>query len=122
MKMETFLRKRARSSYWQSLYQAAKELRISLLDNTRNLSGIQLVFLYYLGMYEQLYQSLDSEEFLDIEVINNDLRTDCYLLLKKEERKLERIKRMKDKIKGGLKGNPQHVEETLFYKKSGEKK
>lgn len=120
MELEKFLKKRARSIYWQLNYKASKDLGFPLFKNRRDLTGIQLIFLHWLNTYNELYNLLSSgnSEYLDDEVIQNDLRLDCYFLLQKELNKIEKAKRIKDRIGSGLKKNHKNVSETFFYRKN----
>jgi len=117
MSIETYIRKLARTTYYQLLYQNAKELRLSLFENKLNLSGIQIIFTYWLRTYGQLYENITLDEYLNIKVINNDIRLDAYLVLKKEERKKEKLEMARQKIKDKLNKSMDNVSETTFYQK-----
>lgn len=82
--MEKYLRKLARSNRWQLLYAKSKELNgIRLFENKLNHSQRQLHFLYWLSMYNSLYQDLAmKEKYLSIKVINSDIECDAYLYYK----------------------------------------
>lgn len=123
MDVETFIRRISRNIEWQLKYRTAKELNIQLFDNRKNLSGIQLLVCHWLNTYNELYNLLSSgnSEYLDDEVIQNDLRLDCYFLLQKELNKIEKAKRIKDRIGSGLKKNHSNVSETYFYQKKKNK-
>ena len=54
MNLESAIRKLAKSVYWQSAYKASKENGIKLFDNDTNLSGLQIIFLYWLSLYDFL--------------------------------------------------------------------
>lgn len=118
MQLETYLRKLARDTYWQMLYQSAKEIKVDLFENKKGLSGIQLLFRHYLTLYSQLYENLGLDEFLSEQVIKDDLRCDAYLYLKRVERKQKRNEVRRQRIKDSLKGNHKNVSETTFYRKS----
>ena len=79
--MEKYIRKLARSNRWQILYAKSKELNgIRLFENELNHSQIQLHFLYWLSMYNSMYQDLAMKEtFLTKEVIEDDIECDAYL-------------------------------------------
>lgn len=117
MNIEKYLRKLATSNYWQILYRNAKDLHIPLFDNKKELSGIQLTFLYWLNLYSQLYELMGTEEYLTQKVIENPLRTDAYLLLKKKERQQRLKEEIKERIKDKLKKPMQNISETTFYRK-----
>lgn len=102
------LRKIAKSSHWQSLYSASKELAtVGLFDNTTNLSGCQVRFLYWLRVYDMLYSELARFEdvYLTQAVIDDYGRTDSYLIYRKhkhdyewkEHRKNERDTKMQNR-------------------------
>ena len=81
---ETVLRRLARSDFWQNFYSHAKELGFDLFQNTTALSKIQVIFLSWLSVYNSLYQDLAlDEDYIDEDVIKDDIRTDAYLLWKK---------------------------------------
>lgn len=116
MNIETQLRTLAKSSYWQSLYRASqKSSSISLFDNKENFSGLQVQFLYWLQVYQTLYEELSTfeDEFLTEEVIQNNFRCDCYLIYRnkkyeflwKKHRQEERHTRAKSNFKKNFK-NP----------------
>jgi hypothetical protein len=100
------IRKLARSSYWQSIFTASKEVgSLRIFDNDGNYSGLQSTFLYWLRVYDLLYSELSSKEwkYLDEQVIENDIRCDAFLywrgtmrenaLLKnKQEQKVNNLK------------------------------
>ena len=91
------LRKLAKSNRFQSIYRRAKESgMIRLFKNDFDLSIIQEWFLHYLEVYNLLYKDLvNGEKYITMDVIESDLRTDAYLLLKsktnnkKEDKKKE---------------------------------
>jgi hypothetical protein len=82
------LKKLCRSNYWQIYYNRAKEIgTIQLFDNNKELSKIQIMFLYFLEMYGILYQDLNAKEkYINEEVIEDDLRCEAYLLYRREKR------------------------------------
>jgi hypothetical protein len=82
MNIENIIRKLARSTYYQNLLHASKEIgQISIFDNKINLSGLQVYFLHWLQIYESIYQDLSEKEwkYLDEKVIENDIRCDAFL-------------------------------------------
>jgi len=90
------IRKLARSSYYQNLYNSAKELNIKLFENDTNHSGLQATFLYWLRVYDLLYTEMGQKEwkYLDEKVIEDDVRTDAFLHWrgKQRENELEKYK------------------------------
>jgi len=82
MDIEQQIRQLARSPYWLNLYKSSKEIgTIQLFENISNYSGLQNLFLFWLSVYESLYQDLAQQEwkYLDEKVIENDIRTDAFL-------------------------------------------
>ena len=106
------LKKLARSAKWQLLYNKAKELgySIRLFNNIIDFGNHQIWYLYYLELYSSLYMDLSmGEEYIDEDVIKDDLRCEAYLLYRNEKKKNENLKsksldKNKEQIKnsGGL--------------------
>jgi len=82
------LKKLAKSDKYQMLYNQAKEIgTLKLFSNDNDLSETQLWTLYYLALYNSLYRDLASgEDFISEEVIKDELRTEAYILLRKQKR------------------------------------
>lgn len=108
--LEDKLRQLAFSCYWQSLYRASKENGIQLFDNNTNLSGLQVVFLYWLEIGNFLYDLIAKKEypFLDDEYIKNPIRVDAFLYYRKRQTELELAKSKEEQIrqKTKFKGKP----------------
>lgn len=85
------LRELARSDFWIQTYRASKENGISLFDNSKDLSHLQIVFLSYLNLYDSLYSDITADMLdgavLDIERIKSDFLVDCYLSHKRKKNK-----------------------------------
>jgi hypothetical protein len=83
------LRELAKSYYWQSMYNRAKDLHgvIELFENKRDFSLIQLLFLQYLeqisGLYHDYYM---GEKLLCVETINDEIRANAYLFYKEKNK------------------------------------
>lgn len=79
--MNSPLRKLARSRYWQALYSQSKELgNIQLFNNNKDLTSLQIILLSWVSIYSTLYQDIaNKEKYINIKVINNDIRCDAYL-------------------------------------------
>ena len=92
------LRKLAKSDKFQILYNRAKELgSLKLFRNDSDLSKIQTWFLYFLEMYNVLYRDLsENKDYITEEVIQDDIRTDAYLLLRKTEKSKKNNKNEKE--------------------------
>lgn len=95
MQLEKTIRYLARHTYWQTLYNQAKEFNdLSILfENPKNLSDIQLYFLHWLRIYHSIYEDLANKEsvYLDESVINNDIRCNAYLHYRRTSRDREMI-------------------------------
>ena len=113
MEIEQQIRKLARSTYWQNLYQSAKEIgSIHLFENNTNFSGLQGLFLFWLSVYESLYTDLNKKEwkYLDEKVIHSDVRCDAFLYWRRQMReqeflnykKTEQISKLKLKDKSNV--------------------
>jgi hypothetical protein len=110
MNIEQTIRKLARSTYYQNIYSSAKELgSIQLFENKVNLSGLQSVFLFWLGIYESLYKDLAHKEwkYLDEKVIKDDIRCDAFLYWRSQMREDAILKqKQQEKVsKLNFKGN-----------------
>jgi hypothetical protein len=82
------LRNLARSSYWQNLYKATKECaNVQLFENVHNFSGLQIRFLYYLALYDMLFEELVKyeDELLTENVLKDFDRTDAYLVYRNKK-------------------------------------
>lgn len=94
------LRKVARSTKWQLLYNKAKELAgsIKLFNNVLDLTKEQIWLLYYCELYSSLYTDIaTNESYISEDVIVDDLRTDAYVLYRNEKRKKEFKNRLDNK-------------------------
>lgn len=92
------LRKIAKSFKYQHLYSVAKNLSgISLFENTFDFSKLQLELLYWISLYNRLYQDLAmGEKYLTEEVINDDLLCDCYLIWEEKVKRKEQLEKFKN--------------------------
>lgn len=97
--MQKYLRKLAQSYKYQILYSRAKDLgTLKLFRNDSDLTSIQIRFLYWLEIYSSLYSDLASDkDFIDEDIIKDNLRCEAYLLL----REIERKKSMKEQLDTG---------------------
>jgi hypothetical protein len=108
MDIEKQIRFLARSQHYQTIYRSAKDIgSLKIFENDNNLSGIQTLFLFWLSVYESLYQDLAQKEwkYLDEEVINSDVRTDAFLYWRSKAREdeLDKYKREQRVNKLGFK-------------------
>lgn len=115
---QRILRKMARSDRFQMLYNRAKELgTLRLFKNDSDLTKIQTFFIYYLELYSGLYKDLNSKEpYITEEVIENDIRTDAYILWR---RKLKHKEQQELKSKKGKKtvDNNSNIPTLIFNRK-----
>lgn len=83
------IRKLARNNKYQSLYARAKDLgNLQLFSNVKDLTSIQFMFLDWLEIYNSLYSDIAmNEKNIDFDVIEDDIRTEAYLLWRREQRK-----------------------------------
>lgn len=87
-KLEENLKKMAKHSYWQNLYKFSKECsNIQLFENVSNFSGLQVRFLYYLALYDMLFEELSKHEddLLTENVLNDSVRTEAYLIYRNKK-------------------------------------
>jgi hypothetical protein len=91
------LRKLAGEYKWQLLYSKSKEIpNICLFKNTSDFTRLQINFLQWLEIYHSLEVDLAMQEpFISREVIEDEIRTDAYLLWK--SKKNEKSSKQKDK-------------------------
>ena len=100
------IRKLARSSYWQNIYNASKEIgSINLFENGTNHSGLQSLFLYWIKVYDLLYTELSQKEwkYLDEKVIEDDIRCDAFLYWRGTMREAELNKNKQEQKVNNLK-------------------
>lgn len=125
MRLEAQIRKLARSAHWQQLYSASKECYgIRLFENESNFSGIQVLFLHWLRVYNMLYDEMYQLEWpnLDEEVIKTDFRCDAFLYYrrKQQEKKLREYQRENRKNSKKNKGQSFKVFNGPKNKQKGE--
>ena len=106
---ENPLRTLARSPYWLTIYNRAKELKLKLFENDSDFSQIQILFLQYLESIANLYLDLAlGEELLCDEAINDWIRAEAYLLYKQKQKKEEKL---------GIRKNSASSESIVFIPK-----
>jgi len=117
------LRKLAKTDKFQILYNRAKELgTLKLFKNTYDLTKIQTFFLYYLELYSGLYRDLNAKEpYISEEVIDDDIRTDAYVLWRRTLKHKEQQNKKVDKGKRKIDFRSE-VPTLLFNKKKGKVK
>jgi hypothetical protein len=77
-----------KSNEHQIYYHRVKEIgSLRLFNNDRDLSKLQIMYLYYLELFSVLFQDLGmNEKYISEEVINDPIRREAYLLYRKEKR------------------------------------
>ncbi len=106
MKLEEQIRQLAKSQYWQEIYNSSKKCSgIYLFENRSNFSGIQYLFLYWLRVYNMLYDELYQLEWenLDEEVLEDNDRVDAFLFWRSKEQQKQIRKNKKEEKKPGRK-------------------
>jgi len=124
MDIDTKIRKLAKSSHWQHIYNASlKNSGIHLFDNISNFSGLQTYFLYWLQTYNLLYEenAKHEDEKLNEKVIEDDFLTDSYLTYRNKKhdylwKKYRREEKMRDLQDRNVnkKKNPSEGKKTLI--------
>lgn len=114
--LESKLRQLARSIYWQSMYRASKENGIHLFDNQTNLSGLQMIFLYWLQIYSSLYDIMAQKEypFLNEDYLKSDIRVDAFLYYRKRQNELELAKYKEEQLQQKTKFKGKAGKQTSF--------
>lgn len=88
MNIEEKVRNLAKSQYWQALYHSTKECSgINLFENHSNISGLQVLFLYWLRVYNVLYEELGNQEWTNLHerVISDNIHCDAFLYWRSKE-------------------------------------
>jgi len=86
--MDDQLRRMAKNSYYQNLYDMFKSgSHIQMFDNTCNFSSVQVRFLYWLSIYHLLYEDLmkHEDDLLTQAVIDDNDRVDAYLIYRNKK-------------------------------------
>jgi hypothetical protein len=78
---------------------------IQLFENTSNFSGLQVLFLFWLQVYSNLYEELSQKKwkYLDEKVINNNVRCDAFLYWRKQQNDIEIEKQKREQQVSNLK-------------------
>ena len=107
MNIESNIRFIARTLYYQELYKSSKECSgINLFENITNFSGLQILLLYWIKVYDMLYTELANKQWdnLDNDVIKDDDRTSAFLYWRKKEIEKENRENNKPLKKSPKKG------------------
>ena len=108
MSLEANIRILAKKQYYQEIYSSSQKCSgIQLFENTSNFSGIQYLFIYWIRVYQMLYNELYSLEWenLDEEVIKNDIRCNAFLYYRRKEQEKRIRKNQREEKKVNRKGN-----------------
>lgn len=99
------------------MYCRAKELgHLKLFENDIDISRVQLSFLQWLEIYNSLEIDLAlGEKNINREIIEDDIRTDAYLLWKSRERK--KFDKPKYKSRNKRQITPHNIPGVIFTKK-----
>lgn len=111
MNITEYIRKMARSAYWQNIYRTSKECsNIALFRNVSDHSAIQSHFLYWLKMYDMLYSELSKKEwtYLTEAIIENDYRCDAFLYYRRREIEKQIQKNKMEERKNQIKSKGKH--------------
>lgn len=106
MSIDETIRQLARSTYYQNIYASSKEMgSIHLFENNSNFSGLQMLFLFWLQVYSNLYEELAQKKwkYLDEKVINNNIRCDAFLYWRKQQNDIEIEKKKREQKVSNLK-------------------
>ena len=68
MSLEQHIRKMARSQYYQEIFNASQKCSgIHLFENISNFSGLQSLFIYWLRVYNLLYEELGKMDWENLD-------------------------------------------------------
>ncbi len=81
-----YLRKLAKSGYYQTLYSNAKEIHLKIFENDYNLTELQICFLHYLSFYSSLFVDYALGEVSEL-VFESQTYEDAYQTYKTSSRK-----------------------------------
>jgi len=77
------VRKLAKSSYWQTVFGATKELHFKIFNNQTDFSDLQILMLNYMGFYSALNMDIAMGEVSDI-VLEDELYEEAYMYYKQK--------------------------------------
>ena len=79
--MNDLIRKLASSFDSQIIYARAKDgISVEFFENKKDFTGLQIMFMYWLELYNGLYGSIsENSNYLNDAVIQDDTRCDAYL-------------------------------------------
>jgi len=91
-----YIRRLARSDYYQSIYNTAEKVNLKLFHNDVDLTSIQIRLLQYLNFYSGLYMDIYLGE-VNEKVTENEVFEDSYSVYKRKRKKVEKDKLSKEK-------------------------
>jgi hypothetical protein len=96
MKMDNSLIELAKSVEMQNLFSAAKDIsNIKIFENNMNFSKIQMIFLSYLYIFNNLYTDIMLKK-VSKKVIENKIYWDSYSYYKREKPEEKKGKKERD--------------------------
>ena len=117
--IEKIVRELAKSHYWQTVYNNAKELGLKLFKNDTDFTSLQIMFLNYLNFYGVINMDIALNEVSD-KVLDNFIYEDAYMYYrtKKSRDSLSDIKSLTD-IKSMRQDNNKQTIQWVFKRPSG---
>jgi len=96
--VEEILRSLAKSTKYQVIFNASKEIGLKIFKNDTDFTALQILFLQFLFFYNSLYMDVAMDD-VDEMVLEKFLYEDCYSLYKnkKKEKKDTVSEQKKDK-------------------------
>ena len=79
------LRMLAKKNYYQSLFSLAKEIKLGLFENDRDLSTMQMTFLHLLSMYSSINLDVAIGDVNKI-VLEDETYEDAYMYYKNNKK------------------------------------
>jgi len=88
------VRQLAKTSYWQTIYGATKELNFKIFNNQTDFSDLQILMLNYMGFYNALNMDIALGEVPDM-VLEDELYEEAYMYYKQKVDKKKLAERPK---------------------------
>lgn len=103
----------ARTIYWQSIYAHFKEGNLQLFENVRDLTSIQIEFLYLLSCYYSIITDVGAG-LVDEAVLKNSIRIEAYSYYKNKKLRDEQQKIKAENFQNKAKNNMKVKENWIF--------
>lgn len=113
---ESYVRKLAKTRYYQGIYSFSKESHLKIFQNDTDLSEVQFLFMKYLGFYNNLFTDIALDEVSD-KVLENEIFEDAYWHYKNT--KITKDNKNKDTVRTKDKIETQSTSQWLFKKPQG---